>query len=415
MASVNDSSTTDDPATLIARLQHLAPRLSNEEDHGARRECLRISKALTAELEHPENVALDMAHSPMIALCARIAVDLGLFEHIDQHGPVTSEALAKVSGAEESLIVRILRLLSAVHFVKEAALRTWEATRITKAMARREIGAGHRILRVSTLYSHLVVPAMQSAPTFFLQNGYSSPVDPKKGLVQFAFSTEKSTFEYIASSPSLLKDFNLFMGNTMGARRFWVDWYPVQSRILDGAAPDKALIVDIGAGRGHDLVAFMGRFLDAVGPGQLVLEDLPPVIEDGGLELDMNGPGANGAIRKVAYDFFMEQPVKGARVYFLHHILHDWSDEYCLKILQNVVSAMTPRYSKLLIHEMIVLEQGAPQFQAQLDMAMMAFSGGMERTRRQWRALLEKAGLEIVEFWDPVDEGGDGIVEAVRV
>ncbi|KAL5044520.1 hypothetical protein BDW71DRAFT_215692 [Aspergillus fruticulosus] len=408
MASASESGTTDRPATLISRLQHLAPRLSNEEDHGVRSECLRISKALTAELEHPDNVALDMAHSPMIALSARIAVDLSLFEHIIQHGPVTSETLAKVSGAEESLIVRILRLLSAVHFVKETAPRTWEATRITKAMARREIGAGHRI------FSHLVVPALQSAPAFFLQNGYSSPVDPRNGLVQLALGTEKTTFEYIASSPSLLKDFNLFMGNTMGARGFWLDWYPVQSRILDGAAPDRPLIVDVGAGRGHDLIAFKAKFPGAVGPGQLVLEDLPAVIEAEGFDPDLNGSGATGAIKKVAYDFFTEQPVKGARVYLLHHILHDWSDEYCLKILQNVVSAMTPRYSKLLIHEMIVLEQGTPQFQAQLDMAMMAFSGGMERTKRQWQALLEKAGLETVEFWDPVDEGGDGIVEAVR-
>ncbi|KAL6231008.1 hypothetical protein BDW75DRAFT_221311 [Aspergillus navahoensis] len=70
--------------------------------------------------------------------------------------------------------------------------------------------------------------------------------------------------------------------------------------------------------------------------------------------------------------------------------------------------------SKLLIHEMIFLEQGVPQFHAQLDLTMMAFSGGLERTRRQWRALLEKAGLGIVKFWDPVDDGGDGIVEAAR-
>ncbi|KAL6229788.1 hypothetical protein BDW75DRAFT_234933 [Aspergillus navahoensis] len=404
MALANKSGTSDDPATLIARLQHLAPRLSIEEDHGARRECLLISKALTAELEHPENVALDMAHSPVIALSARVAIDLSLFEHIVQHGPVTSENLAKVSGAEESLIVRILRLLSAVHFVKETASRTWEATQITQAMARKEIGAG----------SQLVVPAMQSAPTFFLQNGYTSPVDPKNGLVQLALGTEKTTFEYITSSPSLLKDFNLFMGNTMGARRFWVDWYPVQPRILDGAAPDRPLIVDVGAGRGHDLIAFKKKFPAAVGPGQLILEDLPAVIDADDLDPGVNGSGANEAIKKVAYDFFTEQPVKGARVYFLHHILHDWSDEYCLKILQNVVSAMTPHYSKLIIHEMILLEEGAPQFQAQLDMAMMAFSSGMERTQRQWRTLLEKAGLETVEFWDPLDEGGDGIVEAVR-
>lgn len=75
---------------------------------------------------------------------------------------------------------------------------------------------------------------------------------------------------------------------------------------------------------------------------------------------------------------------------------------------------MTPGYSKLLLHEMIIPEVGASQFHAMLDMTMMAFNGGMERTKQQWTALLEKAGLKVVQFWDPAEEGGDGIVEAVK-
>jgi hypothetical protein len=105
----------------------------------------------------------------------------------------------------------------------------------------------------------------------------------------------------------------------------------------------------------------------------------------------------------------------GARVYFYHHIFHDWSDSYCLEILSRVVAALTPGYSKLLLHEMIVPEQGASQFHAQMGITMMAFNSGMERARQQWQALLEAAGLQIIEFWDSVDEGADGIIEAVRV
>jgi len=79
------------------------------------------------------------------------------------------------------------------------------------------------------------------------------------------------------------------------------------------------------------------------------------------------------------------------------------------------VSAMTPGYSKLLIHDMIIPDQGASIFAAELDMTMMAFNGGLERTKVQWRALLNSVGLQGVEFWDPVDEDGDGIIEAVRL
>ncbi|PGG99634.1 hypothetical protein GX51_06189 [Blastomyces parvus] len=386
------------PAALIAQLHSLTPRLTDEQDLEAKREALRIVKTLRVQLDQPENVAVDMAFSPMIAVSARIAVNLKLFKYIVQEGPVASARLAELSGAEELLIIRILRPLAAMQFVEEIDLRTWKANRVTEAMATEEIASGHRMI------SQLIVPAMQSAPAFFLQRGHSCPIDPKDGLMQYAFNTKQTTFERIVSSPSLLRDFNMFMGNTMGARKYWVDWYPVQSQILDGAATDKALVVDVGAGKGHDLLAYKNKFPDT---GRLVLQDLPQVVE--ALE------DLDEAIEKVTYDFFTEQPVTGARVYFYHHILHDWSDSYCLEILDNVAAAMTPGYSKLLIHEMVVLEQGASQFQAQLDMTMMAFNSGMERTAQQWRELLERAGLTVVKFWEPIDEGGDGIVEAMKI
>ncbi|KAJ5100560.1 O-methyltransferase [Penicillium angulare] len=408
MASTNGHIMNEEPITLISQLQALASRLSNPNDLDARKECLRVSKALTVQLDQPENIAVDMAFAPMIATSARIAVDLELFTHIVQaKEPITAARLAALSGAEELLIVRILRLLSAAHFVQEVSPQTWTATRITEVMATDEIAAGHRMV------SRLIVPAMQSAPAYFKERGYTCPFDPTDGLMQYAFCTKETTFDRIAADSALSRDFNTFMGNTMGARKYWVDWYPVQDRILDGfvsaAAEDKnnnnALLVDVGAGKGHDVLAFREKFPEA--GGRLVLQDLSTVINDL-KELDP-------AIEKVPYDFFTEQPLIGARVYFYHHILHDWSDPYCLRILEQVAAAMTPDFSKLLVHEIIVSDQNAAQFQAQFDMTMMAFNSGIERTRQQWQTLLESAGLTVVGVWDPVDEGGDGIVEAMKL
>jgi hypothetical protein len=81
--------------------------------------------------------------------------------------------------------------------------------------------------------------------------------------------------------------------------------------------------------------------------------------------------------------------------------------------LAQVTKAMKPGYSKLLIHEMLVPEQGASAFHSMLDMTMMCFNAGMERTESQWRTLLEKAGLEVVKFWSPPESDADGIVEAM--
>lgn len=143
---------------------------------------------------------------------------------------------------------------------------------------------------------------MQSAPEFFRQRGYSSPTDTKKGLVQLALKTEQTTFEHIISNPALLRDFNLFMGNAMGARKSWLDWYPVQSQLLNDADPQKPLLVDVGGGKGHDLIAFYKQFPNA---GRLVVEDLPAVLEPLG--------EFSAVIEQVQHDFFSgDQPVKGA-------------------------------------------------------------------------------------------------------
>lgn len=48
-------------------------------------------------------------------------------------------------------------------------------------------------------------------------------------------------------------------------------------------------------------------------------------------------------------------------------------------------------------------------------MTMMAFNSGLERTGKQWHVLLEAAGLHIVKLWEPVEEGADGIIEAIKV
>lgn len=74
---------------------------------------------------------------------------------------------------------------------------------------------------------------------------------------------------------------------------------------------------------------------------------------------------------------------------------------------------MKPGHSKLLLHEMLVPERGAPTFHAVLDMTMMVFNAGMERTESQFQNLLERAGFKVAKFWPAPEQGADGIVEAM--
>lgn len=74
---------------------------------------------------------------------------------------------------------------------------------------------------------------------------------------------------------------------------------------------------------------------------------------------------------------------------------------------------MSPGYSKLLIHELILPDVGANEFQARYDLTMMTFNGGMERSKSQWTKLLTEAGFSCIEFFEHFDE--DGIIEAMVV
>lgn len=86
-------------------------------------------------------------------------------------------------------------------------------------------------------------------------------------------------------------------------------------------------------------------------------------------------------------------------------ILHDWSDDLCVKLLQNVAAGMKSGYSTLVVEDFIVPATGAALLPAMWDMEMMSLLSAMERTERQWRTLFEKAGLEIEGFYQPPGDG----------
>jgi hypothetical protein len=69
-----------------------------------------------------------------------------------------------------------------------------------------------------------------------------------------------------------------------------------------------------------------------------------------------------GRVEYAKADFFADQTVIGAHVYFFRWTLHNWSDGYCVKILRSLVPAMK-NHSKVKIYE-YVLEEG-PQRQRQ--------------------------------------------------
>ncbi|RDI85507.1 Eukaryotic translation initiation factor 3 subunit H [Venturia inaequalis] len=165
---------------------------------------------------------------------------------------------------------------------------------------------------------------------------------------------------------------------------------------------DEATIVDLGGSAGH--VCF---HLAALHPGlTCVVQDLP------GLEEKFNAarPAELSArVSFLAHDFFTKQPIEGADVYFLRKILHDWNDDYALKILQQITPVMKPG-SRILIAEAVApptggyggvaAENSAPssvnRIVTALDMHMMTTLSGKERSTVEFAALVKKADVRLV-------------------
>lgn len=74
-------------------------------------------------------------------------------------------------------------------------------------------------------------------------------------------------------------------------------------------------------------------------------------------------------------------------------------------------NAMTPGFSKLLIHDHIVPESLAHPQATAFDFQMMAMVAGQERSEGHWRALLESVGLRVVRIWT-LESAVHSIIEA---
>jgi hypothetical protein len=53
------------------------------------------------------------------------------------------------------------------------------------------------------------------------------------------------------------------------------------------------------------------------------------------------------------HDFFEINPIKEADVYWLRYVMHDWSDDFCVRILAGIKPSMGPR-SRILICDQVM-------------------------------------------------------------
>lgn len=236
------------------------------------------------------------------------------------------------------------------------------------------------------------IPAGVNLAKFLQRHNYQNPLDKVK-LDNYADMTGGADFfATCAKDPERLG--SSFIGLMTALRNHKMPWtevydttFLITSADLTNGAP---LFVDIGGAHGLDTERLLAQH-PSLSTDVLVVQDTPEVVAMTPEQLDPR-------IRKMAYNFFTPQPLVGARAYFFHAVPHDWPDADVLRMLRNVRGAMKRGYSKLLIYEVVLPAQGATSLMTTLDLQLLSYVSGLERTEGHWKALLEVAGFRVARI-----------------
>lgn len=174
--------------------------------------------------------------------------------------------------------------------------------------------------------------------------------------------------------------------------RRWFEVVDLDQALSQVESPDSPLIIDIGGNVGHDLIALHKSHPEL--EGKLILMDLPGPIRNA------KRAGLPAAIEAVVYNFFTPQPVVGAKNDFFHMDFHDWPDKKWQEILENQIPALKRGYSKILINDLVIPDQGAGWVEIGIDLAAMNVRSATERTEAEWRSLVGSVGLKVSKIWD---------------
>jgi len=308
-------------------------------------------------MKNPAEILLELSMIQVAPRCLHLIADIGVADALDEN-PKTATELAAATGVNAMALGRILRLLAA------SGVFEMRGDRFAHTPASRLLRSDHP----QSMRSYV---RMMGLPIFW------------QGLekMMHTVKTGTSTFEQI--SP--------------GGAWAYLSQNPEASKLFDEAMTGKAhgqitgilanydfkgfkTIADIGGGRGHLLQGVLNSAPQATG----VLFDQPHVVKD---------LAANARLKLQGGDFFKDA-LPTADAYTIMQVIHDWSDEEAIRILSAIRRA-APSHAKLLLIEAIVPDHSDPSWIRFLDIFMMVYLTGRERTRAEFEKLLQTSGFRL--------------------
>ncbi|RYP77927.1 hypothetical protein DL769_003300 [Monosporascus sp. CRB-8-3] len=208
--------------------------------------------------------------------------------------------------------------------------------------------------------------------------------EPNESGYSLAHHTDENPFDVIKRDPARQQRFIDAMSYSHLHSSYSMD-HLLDTYDFSGART----IVDVGGSHGQVAVALARKYpmID-----EIIVQDLPDTVA--GLDAHIP-PELRARVRGMEHDFLTAQPVKGADVYLLRWILHDWSDKYCVKILRSLVPGLK-KGAKVVVNDICIPEPrqlgiAADRALRLMDISMKAFNNARERDAETWASLFTTA------------------------
>ena len=293
--------------------------------------------------------------------------ELGVYDRLDRAAPRRAPELAAELGLDPTLLYRLLRAQAAIGLLAEDAAGGFVLTesgdllraghpQSLAAMARLEEGPQHY-----ALWKHL--PAMVADGR---QNAF---------LREFGHMA----FDHTRADGDYAERFDQAMSSYSGAQAA-----QVLGALQGTDISDVRVFCDVAGGQGYMACTLLEAYPHLSG----IVLDLPDVVADHDA-LWARRLGLEARCSHVGGDMFKDVPK--ADSYGLKMILHDWNDEECVAILQNIRRAAAGP-ARVFIMEHVVPGHDEPHFAKLFDIHMMCWGTGRERTDAEYTELLRRAG-----------------------
>jgi hypothetical protein len=343
----------------------------------------------TAPQPPPQAVVMQMS---LGAWVSKVIADISRFNVPDvlkQHGALTAAELVSQHAidAQPEYLERALRVCAGLGVVTEDAAGRFGPTQLSDC------------LTVDSPVSVKKMVEILGTPWFWrIWAGFGDAV--RTGQPQAENQIGLDFWSYLKANPKDMEDFGESMkSNSVNSLRGVLEH-------CDFLGVKK--VADIGGGFGHLAVALLEKYPGLRG----VVLDMPDLIPIARKNLHVDDAVA-ARLEYVGGDMF--ESVPPADVYIMKHIIHDWDDARCIRLLQNCRSSMTGDGRVISVDAILPPLGDTSCLSAKLlDVNMMVLIPGKERTRKQWDAVYDAAGLRIERVTSIQDNFGTSIIEGVK-